>query len=306
MSAPSFDYDRAFVRNLGLVSAPEQQRLRESRVAIMGAGGIGGVIAHTLARLGVGRLRLCDPDRFDVVNFNRQGGANVDSLGQAKASSVARQALAINPTMQAEAFDYGLDESNADQLLADVDLVVDAIDFFCLDARRLLHRVARQKGIPVIFSAPLGMSATLLTFTPDSMTFDEYFDLRPDMDEVERVAAFLVGVSPAMSQRPYMDLRFSNIAEQYGPSLAPAVMLSAGILGIEALRLLLHRPGGRTAPHYLQYDGYRGRLFTGKLWLGNRGPLQLLKRQLAARTLRRLAGGVSRPKPRSLATTEGA
>ncbi|MCE1228355.1 MAG: ThiF family adenylyltransferase, partial [Firmicutes bacterium] len=62
-------YDRAFSRNLGLVSPEEQQRLRQCRVAIAGMGGVGGVEALTFARLGVGKFTIADADAFDVVNF---------------------------------------------------------------------------------------------------------------------------------------------------------------------------------------------------------------------------------------------
>ncbi|HSG22550.1 MAG TPA: ThiF family adenylyltransferase, partial [Azonexus sp.] len=68
----TFNYDEAFSRNIGWVTEAEQQRLRQSRVAIGGLGGVGGVHLLTLARLGIGRFTIADFDVFDVVNFNRQ------------------------------------------------------------------------------------------------------------------------------------------------------------------------------------------------------------------------------------------
>ena len=68
----AFSAAEAFERNLGLISPEEQERLAKTTIAIAGCGGVGGVHAHTLARLGIGGFRLCDPDEFSLANFNRQ------------------------------------------------------------------------------------------------------------------------------------------------------------------------------------------------------------------------------------------
>jgi tRNA A37 threonylcarbamoyladenosine dehydratase len=67
-----FDYSSAFSRNIGWVTADEQAKLRDSRVAIAGLGGVGGPHLLTLARLGVGKFNIADFDRFELQNFNRQ------------------------------------------------------------------------------------------------------------------------------------------------------------------------------------------------------------------------------------------
>lgn len=286
-----FDYDRAFERNRGLVSVEEQRRLRRSRVAIVGAGGVGGVHALTLARMGVGHLRLIDPDTFDLVNFNRQAGASLTTLGRAKASCMAEAVRQINPEAELEVYDVALDARNVDALLDGVDLVLDGIDFFGIDARITTYGYCREHAIPVIISGPIGMSATMQVFAPGSMSFDRYFDLRPGMSRLDQIICFLAGLTPRMLQRPYMDVRFSNVKEQYGPSLAPAVMLCAGVAGVEALRCLLRRPGLRCAPHYYQFDAYRQRMSRGVLWLGNRNPLQRIKRFILRRLLLKRVSG---------------
>src|SRR5437016_2111135 len=95
----SWSYQEAFARHRGLLSAAEQERLRHSRVAIAGLGGVGGVHLTTLARLGIGSFHIADPDRFEPVNFNRQHGATIDTLGRRKATVMQRQARAINPDL---------------------------------------------------------------------------------------------------------------------------------------------------------------------------------------------------------------
>ncbi|MBW2733522.1 MAG: ThiF family adenylyltransferase, partial [Deltaproteobacteria bacterium] len=202
----AFDYDVAFTRNRGLVSAAEQRQLRRSRVAIIGAGGVGGVHALTLARMGVGHFRLIDPDTFALANFNRQMGATMHTQGQPKASVTAAQIAAINPEAEVQAFDTALDAENVHEFLCGVDLVLDGIDFFAPEVRIMAYAAARQRGIPVLGSGPIGMSATMHIFTPTSMTFERYYDLRPGMSRLDQLVAFLVGQTPRMSQRPYLDL----------------------------------------------------------------------------------------------------
>ena len=71
-----------FVRNIGLLSEEDQGRIERSRVAVAGAGGVGGVHLLTLARLGVGRFSIADFDTFEPVNVNRQFGAMASTCGR--------------------------------------------------------------------------------------------------------------------------------------------------------------------------------------------------------------------------------
>src|SRR3990167_6528215 len=80
----TFDYNEAFSRNEGLISKEEQERLRSSRIAIPGLGGVGGVHLMTLARMGIERFHIADADQFSLANFNRQYGASVSNLGKNK------------------------------------------------------------------------------------------------------------------------------------------------------------------------------------------------------------------------------
>ena len=100
----AFSYQEAFARHLGLFNPEEQDRLRSSRVAIAGMGGVGGIHLITLARLGIGAFHIADPDDFELVNFNRQYGATLRSLGQGKAEVMAEEARAVNPELQLRVF----------------------------------------------------------------------------------------------------------------------------------------------------------------------------------------------------------
>lgn len=272
----TFDYDKAFSRNIGWVTVAEQARLRHAKVAIGGLGGVGGVHLLSLARLGIGRFAIADFDVFDIANFNRQVGATVDSLEQAKIEVLAGMARAINPEIILDRFPSGIQAESVDAFLDGVDVYVDGLDFFAFAARRLTFAACERKGIPVVTAAPLGMGTALLVFAPAGMPFEEYFGFE-GCDELEMAVRFLVGLSPAMLQRGYLvDMSRVDLASRKGPSTIAACQLCAGVATVETLKLLLRREGVHLAPWASQFDAYRMRYTkTWRPW-GHRNPLQQL------------------------------
>lgn len=292
-----FSYGEAFSRNIGWVTADEQQVLRRKRVAVAGLGGVGGAHVLTLTRLGVGALHLADFDTFDLVNFNRQSGALVSTLGRPKTEVLAHMAMDINPQLDLRLFAEGVSEANLDRFLAGVDVYVDGLDFFAFDARRATFAACARLGVPAITAAPLGMGAALLTFLPGRMTFEQYFRL-DGLSEEDQAIKFLLGLSPAMLQRSYLaDRQAVDLAARKGPSTVMACQICAGMAATEALKIMLKRGKVYAAPVSLQFDAYRGRL--KRIWRpwGNRSPLQriaiaIARRQLGA-TRRRAAARAS-------------
>lgn len=280
-----WDYFSAFSRHAGLLTHKEQEVLCASRIAIVGMGGVGGIHAVTLARLGVGKFTIADPDCFELANMNRQHGARLDTLGRQKAEVMADEIRRINPDADVRVISEAIRAETVSDFLADADLFVDAIDFFALEMRRRLFRQAVENGIHSITAAPVGFSTGWLVFSPDGMGFDEYFDLHDRQTELEKLIAFVVGVTPALLQRPYIDVRCVDLAEGRGPSAALACQLCAGVVAAEAVKILLTRGNVRCAPCYSQFDAYRGILRQGRLRWGNRGPLQRLKRLWLTRYL---------------------
>ena len=112
-------------------------------------GGVGGIHLITLARLGIGAFHIADPDDFELVNFNRQYGATVRSLGRGKAEVMAEEARAVNPELQLRVFSEAITPENVGEFLDGVDVLVNGIDFFDIAARRLVFRegaAARDLG----------------------------------------------------------------------------------------------------------------------------------------------------------------
>ncbi len=283
---PRFSYDEAFSRNLGWVTADEQRTLRGKRVAIAGLGGVGGAHLLTLARLGVGRFRLAEFDTFDVVNFNRQQGASMSTLGRPKIDVLAEMARDVNPEIELELLPDGVTAGNVARFVDGVDLYVDGLDFFAFDARERTFAACHAARVPATTVAPLGMGAALLNFMPGRMSFEQYFRLK-GVDEREKMVRFLIGLAPAVLQRAYVaDPSYVDFAQRRGPSTAMACQLCAGIAATEALKILLGRGRVVAAPTALQFDAYRNKLVRTRRPWGNRNPLSraiiaVLRRQLA-------------------------
>lgn len=286
LSTPQAYMAEAFSRNIGFLSQAEQQELAHATVAIPGMGGVGGVHLMTLVRTGVGRFHLADFDTYEPANINRQFGASVPAFGRSKLDVMVEHAISVNPYLEIATFPTGIDSSNIDAFLDGVDVVLDGIDFFAFEARRLLFNRAREKGIYVVTAAPLGFSAAVLVFAPHTgMSFDEYFHIVEGMSPAEHYLAFAVGLAPRPTHLPYLDRSRVNLGARTGPSLSIACQLCSGMAATEALRILLHRPGLKPVPHYVQFDAYRQTYRQGRLVMGNRNPLQRLKMRLVQRLL---------------------
>lgn len=269
---------QAFSRNIGLLTEEEQKKLEKIRIAIPGMGGVGGSHLITLARSGIGRFNIADFDSFEPVNINRQYGASVQDFGRPKLEVMKERALSINPYLQINAFDQGVNEENMDEFLEGVDVVIDGLDFFVFEIRRELYKRAAQKGIYVIIAAPLGFSSAVLVFSPDGMGFDEYFNITKGMTADDKYLSFAMGLAPKPTHIKYMDLSRVDFSDKAGPSLSIACQLCSGMAAAEALKIILKRGRIKFVPYYWQFDPYQNKLKIGKLYFGNKNPVQQLKK----------------------------
>ena len=272
----NFDYDRAFSRNIGWVTKTEQATLKKSRIAIAGLGGVGGAHLLTLARLGISHFNISDFDEFDIHNLNRQAGAFMPSMGQPKIDTLARMARDINPEIDLRLFPQGIKPENVDEFLRDADVYVDGLDFFVLPTRRMVFAKCRERRIPALTAAPLGMGAAFLYFSPAGMSFEDYFKVEGHESQ-EQYARFIAGLSPSMIQRDYLVAPEAvNFQEKRGPSIIMACDLCAGVMGTSVLKLLLRRGTIRAAPWGMHFDAYHQKLKLTWRPFGNSNPLQQL------------------------------
>jgi molybdopterin/thiamine biosynthesis adenylyltransferase/rhodanese-related sulfurtransferase len=142
-----------------------QLRLLDSRILLIGAGGLGSPAALYLAAAGVGRLGIVDDDRVDQTNLQRQIAHSTETLGELKGESAKRTIEALNPDVEVVTYLERLTSENVDRILADGwDLIVDGADNF--PTRYLVNDASVWHGIPVVHGSIYRFEGQVTVFKP--------------------------------------------------------------------------------------------------------------------------------------------
>lgn len=147
--------DERFARTQSLLGADALEKLNKSRVAIFGAGGVGGYCIEALARSGVGALDIIDGDRVDITNLNRQILATEKTVGALKTDAAEERIKLINPQCRVKKFPIFFLPENSGLLDFSVyDYVVDAVD--TVSAKIEIITRAKEAGVRVISAMGAG------------------------------------------------------------------------------------------------------------------------------------------------------
>jgi adenylyltransferase/sulfurtransferase len=141
-----------------------QRKLAESKVAVVGLGGLGTVSSLYLALSGVGCLRLIDQDTVELHNLHRQVLYTPDDLNYPKVEVSAKRLKKINPLVKVDPIPENLNAKNVEKLLSGTDCVVDGLDN--MRTRYLVNRACAKLGIPYVFGAAIGIEGNLSVFAP--------------------------------------------------------------------------------------------------------------------------------------------
>jgi sulfur-carrier protein adenylyltransferase/sulfurtransferase len=141
-----------------------QTKLLESKVLLLGAGGLGSPTALYLAAAGVGTLGVVDDDEVDLSNLQRQVIHTTDRIGVPKVDSAEQSITAINPDVKVVKYKTRLDASNVMEIIEGYDVIVDGVDNF--PTRYLLNDATVRLGIPVVSASILGFDGQLSVFKP--------------------------------------------------------------------------------------------------------------------------------------------
>jgi molybdopterin/thiamine biosynthesis adenylyltransferase len=141
-----------------------QRQLAKSKVAVVGAGGLGTVSSLYLALAGVGYIRLIDQDTVEAQNLHRQILYTMADLHYPKAEVAAKRLQELNPLVRAEAVPENVNASNVERLLEGMDCVVDGLDNMV--TRYLVNRACVKLKIPYVFGAAIGIEGNLSVFAP--------------------------------------------------------------------------------------------------------------------------------------------
>lgn len=136
---------------LHAVGAAGQERLRRSRVLVVGAGGLGSAALPYLAAAGVGHIEICEPDLLDVANLHRQVIYRAADVGRPKGELAAEALRRLNPFVEVVVHSVALGPANASALVGGVDMVLDCTDSFRI--KFLLNDACVAAGVPLVQAA---------------------------------------------------------------------------------------------------------------------------------------------------------
>jgi molybdopterin/thiamine biosynthesis adenylyltransferase len=252
------DYEAIVQRNIGILTWEQQERLRRATVAVAGVGGVGAIAAERLARLGIGAIRIADPETYEPSNLNRQLGATTHTIGRDKAEVIGEMLRTINPSLMLTSWSEGISPENVDAFVSGADVVVDEIEHTHLDSVVALYRAAREHDQFVVTAFAIGFGATLLVGDPNGMTLEEYFGI-PENANGETLRQFRVPIEKMCPRPPgYADEETSRRIRRGGPPHMPTLSVGCSLAGslvaAEVASILLGIRKPRVVPSYTAID----------------------------------------------------
>ena len=153
-----------YLRNMNALSIKDQITLLQSRVCVVGLGGLGGTVVERLARIGVGAMTVVDGDVFDESNLNRQAISSEQNLSQTKTAAALENILTINSSILIQDHTKKMDGENAISLLENAHIAIDCLDN--IHTRFILEKAAKSAGIPMVSAAVAGYSGQITAIFP--------------------------------------------------------------------------------------------------------------------------------------------
>lgn len=263
IEAEEFYYERTQRNQLYLGGKEGQDKVKDLKIGVAGLGGMGSNIAEYLARLGVGELRLADPDTIDVSNINRQVIANINTVGLSKAEASKIEIKNIATDVKLKVFTEGITEECVDEFVSGCDFIVDEIDVFPIDAHYILHKKCRELGIPVYSAYVIGLGVNFYKFHGDEFKFEDLLstDKTSDSGRLDDIVHAFISDPPSYLQNGNIE-EFKKTCLEHGvPIFGPSCLvghsvvvtrilcdfLGSNILGVEV-------PKTPVMPEYLNID----------------------------------------------------
>ena len=171
-----------------------QLKLKQSKVCVVGVGGLGNPITTRLAAMGIGRIRIVDRDIIELSNLHRQTMFNEDDVGQVKVETAAKKLRKLNPDIIIEELPVSVNDYTAFDVVDGCDVVIDALD--SVNARYSLNKACIEKKIPFVTGAAVGVTGQSFTILPNETAC--YHCLFPALDEDSMPTCSIEGVHPSI------------------------------------------------------------------------------------------------------------
>ena len=248
-------YDALFSRNQGILMPDEQEKLRNAHLLIVGCGGVGGAVALSLARTGVGKFTLVDFDTYSPSNINHQMGSSHSTLGQFKSEVIGQQILDINPEAQVTVFTRKLTHSELIPHLQQCDLVFAAADDYAFSL--VLIRHAKKASRPALVVFPSGLWSLVTIVLPDSPALEELFHLPPILGyrplyQIMHSKLYLSQFKTLSQEGSWLPGYFDVYVQGKVPvtQICPFVWLAASLGALEVAKLLSGKMAPTSFPQY--------------------------------------------------------
>lgn len=177
------------------IGAEGQNRLKNAKVLMVGAGGLGSPVGFYLAAAGIGKITIIDGDTVDLSNLQRQILFTTNDIGKSKAVTAKQRLLALNPSINVTAIEDAFNLNNAEALIKSHDLMIDCTDNFA--TRYLINDYCVQLKKPWVFASIFQFSGQCALFTPQSACFRCVFPEAP-VDAPDCNSAGVLGVLPGI------------------------------------------------------------------------------------------------------------
>ena len=159
---------------------------------MVGAGGLGSPVALYLAASGVGRLTVCDHDKVDLTNLQRQIAHDTATIGLPKVESARRRLQLINPQTRVDAIEERVAGERLERLVDDADVVIDATDNFA--TRHAINRACVKFRRPLVSGAGIRFDGQIAVFDLRRADSPCYHCLFPEQGELEEMRCAVMGV----------------------------------------------------------------------------------------------------------------
>lgn len=240
------DYWEKIIRNIGYISISEQDIIKNTKIAVLGVGGLGGPLAEQLIRSGNENLVICDHDKFELSNMNRQICTDQD-MGAFKVDILENYYKNINPDIKIKTYKK-IDITNISEILENVKIVALTLDDPIKSI--LIARYCRKEGIPIIESWAFPYLFAWW-FTEESDDYETCYGLNSQKDNLEDISEnktisniFTSLLPPLLSNFPGLKMRLNReigVANEMSQgkisirSFTPIVRLSASYIAFDII-----------------------------------------------------------------------
>lgn len=227
-----------------------QLKVKKLKIGVAGLGGMGSNIAEIFARLGVGHLRLADPDIIEASNINRQVIANTRTLGKTKLEACVQELNGIDPEIELAKFPDGITADNAEEFVKGLDVVINEIDVLHMDTQMHLLRAARKHGLAVYTTLVVGVGIHLYKYSPTSdYTAEDFLGTLLKDASLDNLLNTLGQPLPAyMQNQDLADFKNEIVSNGGIPIFGASTYLGQSLLAIRVLSDLGCLRSSETAP----------------------------------------------------------